>query len=200
MTGPEKFGRQPSENKAMRLFVALDLDTAVINRLQQALNAYRERAPQARWTRIESLHLTLKFIGEVPATDEERVTAALEQIRQKPFPLEFSGLGAFPQARHPRVFWAGIRPSTELEQLAHSIEQLLLPLGIAAENRAFSPHLTLARGRTPDELRPLMPLLQETTPHWGRQIADRYYLYQSHPSRGAYQYEKRREFPLVSPG
>lgn len=184
----------------MRLFVALDLEPPIAARLHDALQSWRRMAPQARWTRIESLHLTLKFIGEVPASLEDPIAAALREIRQPAFPLEISGLGTFPSPQRARVFWAGIQPSAALEQLAHSIEQRLLPLGIAAEQRPFSPHLTLARGHTPAELRPLLPLLDETPPLWGRQKAGTFCLYQSHPARGTYQYEKRHAFPLGAAG
>jgi len=181
----------------MRLFVALDLEAPIAARLHEALQAWRRIAPQARWTRVESLHLTLKFIGEVPPAMEDRLIDALRAIRQAAFPLEMSGLGTFPSPQRARVFWAGIQPSPPLQHLARSIEQQLIPLGIAAEPRPFAPHLTLARGRTPTELRPLLPLLDQEPPLWGRQMAEAFYLYQSHPSRGTYQYEKRHAFPLV---
>lgn len=181
----------------MRLFVALDLDLSIATRLHEALESWRRMAPQARWTRIESLHLTLKFIGEVPAEMETDIIAALQEIRPSSFLLEMSGLGAFPRPEQARVFWAGIQPSPALEQLAGAIEQRLIPLGIAAEARRFSPHLTLARSRTPAELRPLLPLFRGEPPLWGYQTADRFFLYQSHPTRGSYQYEKRHEFRLT---
>ncbi len=184
----------------MRLFVALDLEPSIAARLHEALQSWRSMAPQARWMRVESMHLTLKFIGEVPPEREERIADALSGIRQSAFPLEMAGVGTFPNPQRARVFWAGIQPSTALEQLARSIEQRLIPLGIVAEQRPFSPHLTLARGRTPAELRPLLPLLQEQPPLWGRQQAEAFFLYQSHPGRGMYQYEKRRTFPLVAGG
>lgn len=181
----------------MRLFVALDLEPPIAARLHQALQAWRRIAPQARWTRVESLHLTLKFIGEVPAEMESPIVEALSGIRQAAFPLEMAGVGTFPGPQRARVFWAGIQLSPELQHLARSIEQQVIPLGIAAEPRPFAPHLTLARGRTPAELRPLLPLLDQEPPLWGRQIAEAFYLYQSHPSRGTYQYEKRHAFPLA---
>lgn len=183
----------------MRLFVALDLEPGITARLHQALQSWRRIAPQARWTQVESMHLTLKFIGEVPPPMEERIIAALGGIRLPAFPIEMTGVGTFPGPQRARVFWAGIQPSTALALLARSVEEQLLPLGIAADQRPFSPHLTLARGRTPTELKPLLSLLEEAPPLWGRQFAETFYLYQSHPARGTYQYEKRHAFPLLSP-
>lgn len=181
----------------MRLFVALDLEPGILAQLRQALTNYRQLAPNAHWTRVESLHLTLKFIGEVDPAREAEIIAALRGLQQAEFPLHLAGLGVFPQPRRPRVFWAGIQPSIQLAHLAQTIESALLPLGIPAEERAFSPHLTLARGHSPADLLPLVPLLRPDQPHWGHQTVREFHLYQSYPVRGLYQYEKRTTFPLA---
>jgi 2'-5' RNA ligase len=110
----------------------------------------RSPRPVARWARIESAHITLKFIGEVPSETIDPIKAALARIRlPDPVEMKFRNVGFFPNERRPRVFWAGIEAGAELGALAAAVETFLEPLGIARERRAFSPHLTLARFESP---------------------------------------------------
>jgi 2'-5' RNA ligase len=141
----------------MRLFVALEIPSAVRENLAELLEALRAVSPQTRWARPENLHVTLKFIGEVPETKLVAIRAALAQVRSaQPITLDFRGLGFFPSEKHPRVFWAGIEASPNLKTLAANIEKATETLGVPREQRPFSPHLTLARfdpPRLPDQLR-----------------------------------------------
>src|SRR5437762_3129412 len=130
----------------MRLFVALELPAAVRENLGALLKALRAVSPQTRWVRPENLHLTLKFIGEVPETEFAVIRNALAAARSdQPVALEFRGLGFFPNEKRPRVFWAGIEASPNLKTLAAEIDRAMEKLGIPCEQRPFSPHLTLAR-------------------------------------------------------
>ncbi|HEY6268898.1 MAG TPA: RNA 2',3'-cyclic phosphodiesterase [Candidatus Acidoferrum sp.] len=141
----------------MRLFVALEIPSTVRKNLAELVNSLRAVSPQTRWVRPENLHVTLKFIGEVPETQLASIRTALAQVRSdRPVTLDFGGLGFFPNERHPRVFWAGIEASPNLKTLAADIEKATETLSIAREQRPFSPHLTLARfepPRLPDQLR-----------------------------------------------
>ncbi len=141
----------------MRLFVALEIPSTVRENLADLLKTLRAVSPQTRWIRPENLHVTLKFIGEVPETKFTAIRSALTVARSdQPATLEFRGLGFFPNEKHPRVFWAGIEASPNLKILAEEIEQATEKLGIQRERRPFSPHLTLARfepPRLPVELR-----------------------------------------------
>lgn len=131
----------------MRLFVALELPPQVRAALGEIGNRLRPAAaPGVRWTNPGGIHLTLKFIGEVPADKMDRIRAALAAVHApRAVSAVFRGLGWFPQARHPRVLWAGVEAGGELAELAASIERALEPLGVARESREFRPHLTLAR-------------------------------------------------------
>ena len=130
----------------MRLFVALEIPPEVREGLTTLLNSFRAISPHTKWVRAENLHLTLKFIGEVPEAKLANIRGALGVVKSEaPVRLEVRGLGFFPNPRHPRVFWAGIESSPNLKTLAESIELALEKLGIAREKRDFSPHLTLAR-------------------------------------------------------
>ena len=141
----------------MRLFVALEIPSTVREHLAELVNALRAVSPQTRCVRPENLHVTLKFIGEVPETQLASIRTALAQVRSdRAVTLDFGGLGFFPNERHPRVFWAGIEASPNLKTLAADIEKATETLSIAREQRPFSPHLTLARfepPRLPDQLR-----------------------------------------------
>jgi 2'-5' RNA ligase len=126
------------------------------------LKSLRAVSPQTRWVRPENLHVTLKFIGEVPETKLAAIRTALAQIRSDQFvTLEFRGLGFFPNEKHPRVFWAGIAASPNLKTLAADIDKATETLGIPRERRPFSLHLTLARFAPPGLPDPLRAAIQE---------------------------------------
>jgi 2'-5' RNA ligase len=99
-----------------------------------------------RWTRPENLHVTLKFIGNVVPEQLDAILAALASVRsERPVELHFRGLGFFPDAKRPRVVWAGVAGSQNLAAIAADIDRGLAELGVPREQRAFIPHLTLAR-------------------------------------------------------
>jgi 2'-5' RNA ligase len=134
----------------MRLFVALEIPSAVRENLAALLKSLRAVSPQTRWVRPENLHVTLKFIGKVPDTKLAAIRSALAGARSdQPVTLDFRGLGFFPNEKHPRVFWAGMEASPNLKDLAADIDRATEKLGIPCEQRPFSPHLTLARFKPP---------------------------------------------------
>src|ERR1700676_5047042 len=127
----------------MRLFVALDIPDAVREAIGALVAKLWRTFPHGRWVRMEGVHVTLKFVGEVPPDKIDRINAALTTVRlRNPIEMTFRGAGFFPDERRPRVFWAGIVAGAELGALASFVDQALEPLGIAREKRAFSPHLT----------------------------------------------------------
>jgi len=89
----------------MRLFVALDIDDDIRTRISRFLYGVREFAPEARWVRPESLHVTLKFIGEKSEDETETIKQSLEMIACGAFQINIRGCGFFPGSRAPRVFW-----------------------------------------------------------------------------------------------
>jgi 2'-5' RNA ligase len=107
-------------------------------------------AGKVRLTPTANVHLTLKFLGDVPEDDLGRVAEALEPLREKhdPFEARISGFGAFPSPKKARVLWAGVgEGSDRLRALAEDVEESLEPLGFERENRPYVPHLTLGRAR-----------------------------------------------------
>jgi len=134
----------------VRLFVALNLPDAVREAVWRAAAPLRELDLPVTWARVDALHLTLKFLGDVPDKREGELLAALARAAgggdaPRPLTLELRGFGAFPGFERPRVFWAGIEPAPALELLQNRVEQEFAPLGFPTEARAFRPHLTLGR-------------------------------------------------------
>ena len=135
----------------MRLFVALEIPSAVRENLAaliEQLRAADAASPKnkARWVRAENLHVTLKFIGHIDTGKLDAIRAALAEVRaDAPVELRFRGLGFFPNDRRPRVLWAGVEGSANLEGLAGEVDARLSKLEIPRETRQFAPHLTLAR-------------------------------------------------------
>ncbi len=127
----------------MRLFIAIDLPSQI--KAELALISFG--LPQARWVSPEQLHLTLRFIGKVDGVLFGDIKSGLKSVISSPFPLTLNGLGCFPPRRDPQVLWVGIESSDELLKLRKKVESCLSKLGIAPEQRKFSPHITLARTR-----------------------------------------------------
>jgi 2'-5' RNA ligase len=173
----------------MRLFVAVEIPEDVrrslaawVARLRNSAGGSRALRPGGpRWTRIEGLHLTLKFIGEPTDDRLAQIRAALAAIhRGSAIDLTFRGTGFFPNEKQPRVFWAGIESGPELQSLVESVERQLVPLGFPREARAFQPHLTLARFSSAEGLDQLREQLAAAAPaEFGASRAREFHLYQS---------------------
>ncbi len=176
----------------MRLFVALDIPDNVRSAIFAIVAKLRPACRNARWVRIEGLHVTLKFIGETSAEKTEMIKTALASIPLRtPIPMKFHGLGFFPTARRPRVLWAGIETGTDLAALAAAVETSIGALGIPREERTFSPHLTLARFDTPRGLDALHTAVEIAGPiEFGATIAKEFHLYQSVLKPGGAEYTR----------
>ena len=134
----------------MRAFIAIDLPGEIHAALSRQQAEFRAVSPDARWTRPEGIHLTLKFLGEIPDDKARAVTEALLGCAPfQRFSVEVRDFGFFPDARRPKVFWAGVNAPPDLPQLAEQVECTMEKLGFAREQRAYSPHLTLARFKIP---------------------------------------------------
>ncbi|MFZ0480196.1 MAG: RNA 2',3'-cyclic phosphodiesterase [Terriglobales bacterium] len=129
----------------MRIFIGIDLDDEIRAKIARFIEGVSGFAPEARWVRPESLHVTLKFIGEQNPEQVAAITQRLRQIASPATEINVSRFGFFPTAKAPRVFWIGIHAGPQLAQLAGNIDASVAELGIPREERAFSPHLTLAR-------------------------------------------------------
>jgi len=194
----------------MRLFVALDMDENIRVRIARFIDGVRGFAPDARWVRPESLHVTLKFIGEKSEEEVEKIKRALETIEAGTFEMIVRGYGLFPGARAPRVFWIGIEGGQKLTALAAAVDETLAHLNIAKEEHPFNAHLTVARGgagsgsprwREGDGPNRSFLHLQEKlaalpSPEFGTMTAREFFLYQSQLSAGGSKYTKLARFSL----
>jgi len=142
----------------IRAFVAIELPEEArrgLARLRRELE--KKEHGFVKWVDPEGIHLTLKFLGNIPFKRIPEITQALEEVASviPPFHLEISGLGAFPNLKQVRVFWVGLRGEVDkLSKLQQDVDTRLATLGFAREERAFVPHLTLARireGASPSE-------------------------------------------------
>jgi RNA 2',3'-cyclic 3'-phosphodiesterase len=194
----------------MRLFVALDIDDVIRARMARFLDGVRGFAPDARWVRPESLHVTLKFIGEQSDEAVEKIKHALETIAADSFEMNFRGHGFFPGTRAPRVFWIGIEGGSKLSSLAAKVDEALARLDIPKEEHVYNPHLTLARGaggsgsphkqKGDGPSRSFQPLQKKLAalpaPEFGTMAAREFFLFQSQLSPRGSKYAKLAGFTL----
>ena len=136
----------------IRTFVAIELSEGIKSELTRVQEMLKEKiaTPHLRWVDPAKVHLTLKFLGNVPLDRIQEITAALKEACAgfSPFVMEVSGLGCFPSTNSPRVIWVGVQEETDrLKRLQERVEERLAILGFKPERRPFSPHLTLGRVR-----------------------------------------------------
>ena len=194
----------------MRVFIGIDLEEEIRGKIARFLEGVTGFAPEARWVHPESLHITLKFIGEQKQEQIEAITQKLRGVESPPFEIRLAGYGFFPTAKAPRVFWIGIHAGPELAKLAAGIDAATAQLGIPREEREFSPHLTLARGggrsgdpkwRKGDGPNSIFGVLQKRLAamgelEFGTMTADKFILYQSQLSPAGSKYTKLERFPM----
>ena len=135
----------------MRLFLAVEVPQQVLAALEESITEVRAEFPQLAWTAPSRRHLTLKFLGDVDGANVASLARATDEVaaRHRPFAMELNGFGTFPNARRARVLWVGVEQEARLELLHHDVEVACDQLGFELEGRAFRPHITLARMRSP---------------------------------------------------
>ena len=130
----------------MRLFVALAIPTEVRENLASLIRDLKSVDSHPKWINPDNLHVTLKFVGEVAPERVIEISDALAVVRtQQQVIAEFRGIGFFPDARRPSVVWVGIQPSDILSTLAAEVNRVLAIVAVPREEKAFVPHLTIAR-------------------------------------------------------
>lgn len=138
----------------MRLFFAIELTDPARREVDLLQKRLLRNHANVQWVRPENLHLTLKFLGEVEENRLPGLRQAAEEAAASfsPFLISLEGVGAFPGARHPRVIWVDIQEGREtVVRLARALEEACGRLGFPPEERPFSPHLTIGRGRSLSE-------------------------------------------------
>ena len=134
----------------MRLFTGIAIAPEVLEKLARVLDELRPLA-KVNWSPVENLHITTKFIGAWPEARLAELKKTLEGLHfGKACGISIAKFGYFPNPHRPNAFFAGVQAGPELEDLAGRMDDALLPLGVAKEERRFTPHLTLARIKNGD--------------------------------------------------
>jgi 2'-5' RNA ligase len=189
----------------VRLFVALGIPPAIranLTALMDDLRGLKARPStrKIRWTRVENLHVTLKFIGSVVPEKLAGIRAALEHVRsERPVGLRFRGIGFFPGGKRPRVIWAGVAGSPNIGGLAADIDGALAKLGVPGEDRAFIPHLTLARcepGAISAELRAAIE--KQSLQEFGTLLTNEFHLIESKLKPSGAEYTTLQSFEFAA--
>ncbi len=183
----------------MRLFTAILLPPEMLLRLERLLSALRPEA-LIKWSPLDNLHVTTKFIGSWEAHRFDELDAALAATPPRaPFELHIRDLGWFPDRRSPRVLWAGVQPSAALLDLVSDTEARLEALGIARLDRPSTPHLTLARLKNAVPLDGLRAKVEELrSADLGTFEVRSFSLFRSDPGSNASTYTSLRTYRLES--
>lgn len=175
-----------------RLFVAIRPPAPI----RQLLLAAMGGISGARWQSDEQLHLTLRFIGKVDRHLAGDVHAALGSVHQPPFTLALNGIGCFDRKGFPDAVWAGVTPHDEVKALHRKVDAALLRVGVQPDERAFLPHITIARLNR--SAGPISNLLEEagglTSPSFA---VDSFALFESDLTHEAAVYSVVARYPLT---
>ena len=165
----------------IRAFIAANLAALVIEEIAKVRSVLQEAKGDIRWTRVEGLHLTLKFLGDINRNQVQSIVEALEEaLRERPsLQISAQGLGAFPNLRRPRVVWVGLS-GEGLQELSEAVEAALMPLDFPPEERSFTPHLTLGRVRSLRGWERVLDVVKQYEQvHFGKSLINHVTLYQS---------------------
>ena len=185
----------------MRLFTGIDLPDHVVNVFERVL-AHIRPAAHLKWVPAYNLHVTTRFIGEWPEGRLDELKEALAEVAPRSsLQIGLRGLGWFPNSRKPRVLWAGVDAGPELRQLSREIDAALERLGLPAEEREFSAHITLARIKQPvplDKLQDIVAKMENS--ELATFTAGSFHLYRSQPGAAGSIYTKLSEFRFAEVG
>jgi 2'-5' RNA ligase len=188
--------------EGIRSFIAIEIPGPLRARVEELQRELQRAGADVKWVRPGAIHLTLKFLGSISGEDVEKLARSLGPVISlwTPFELRIRGVGCFPSGRNPRVVWAGIKQgSVEASSLQKAVEDQATEVGFPPESRAFKPHLTLGRVRSPKGKSSLTSAIEN---QWdveiGSFLASEVYLFKSELKPGGAIYTKLRTFPMGS--
>jgi len=152
----------------LRAFIAVEIPLEIRQNVEHATsNLRRGTGSLIRWVAVENMHLTLKFLGDIPTANMEVLTQMIraEADSFNNFDIHLTGIGSFPNPKRPRVIYIGIQAPAELEAFQRQLESATRRLGYNSEERAFAPHLTIGRVRQnipPDDQQKIRVALEES--------------------------------------
>jgi RNA 2',3'-cyclic 3'-phosphodiesterase len=132
----------------IRSFLAFELPTDIKKIVEGVSKEMRKASLKAKWVKVENIHLTVVFMGNIEAQDVKAIGEETRSIcsRFNPFDISLNGVGVFPGLKAPRVLWIGLKGDLErMSQFRDALHQSLRSFGVKEEKRGFKPHLTLAR-------------------------------------------------------
>jgi len=180
----------------MRLFIAISLAPEVMDTLERLSRSLRSPGDNLRWTSPETWHITLQFLGEISDESYTGLVQNLRQIKSPPVPIRLQGTGFFNRAG---VFFVEVDVSPELRHLERLVVDATSASGVAAEDRPYHPHVTLARAKGDDRsraLRSLKPRVPDNVP-FPPFTAREFLLFQSFLGSAGARHEIRERFPLA---
>jgi 2'-5' RNA ligase len=188
---------------SVRLFVAVDVGARVAGALGETIAGLRATAPDAKWVSAEGAHVTLAFLGHVADERVAAIETAVTEVasRHAPLGLRIRGGGGFGSSKRPRVLWIGIDGEVDLlAAVQRDLAEALRPLGFEPEQRAFKPHLTVARARDARGDVALAACVQTLAElDLGEVRIDAVVLYRSDLSRAGARYTALARPPLAAP-
>ena len=189
----------------MRTFLAIDITAEIQHELDRTMDKLKAQLPDGsvRWMDPDSIHLTIKFLGDVSPSELDAVLSKTKEVAEAGQSMELvvGDFGVFPSFDRPRVLWVGIDESTgALEQVKVSLEQEMEALGFEPERRSFTPHLTLGRVQRdldrPQRQRLASELKRVEVPRLGRMAADELTLFKSELKPSGAEYTALERWPL----
>ena len=182
-----------ADEKLIRAFVAIELQTAMRDRLGELIETLRGQVRNVRWVRPEGIHLTLRFLGYAR---RDALDALVPELRAgagncPAGTATVSGLGTFPESGRARVIWLGIEVPSSILRLQQVCERAAVAAGFEPEARPFAPHLTLGRWKEPAR-RPTLPEVD-----LGPTSLDTLVLFRSQPGRTGSVYTPIETFALA---
>lgn len=167
----------------IRSFLAVELPPPILAKIGSIQDRLRACRADVRWVKVERIHLTLKFFGNIEEEQIANISSVMEEsaAETSAFPLSIKGLGAFPSTRAPRVIWLGLHGWEEnLLPMQREIETGLEAVGFRPEKRPYRPHLTLGRVKSLKGKGGLVDLMErETEVNFGPFVVDRIVLFRS---------------------
>lgn len=142
----------------MRAFLAVEIPQHVRKHVWRIVEGEKKKDMPIKWAKLENMHITLKFLGEIDEKQQANISLAVKQIagQHESFAVNLKDIGCFPNPKYPRVLWVGVEKGSEaLCALAREIDEQLVSLGFKQEKR-FHPHITIARMRKPCAVEDIM--------------------------------------------
>jgi 2'-5' RNA ligase len=184
----------------IRAFLAIEMPETLRASLALIQGELKRTHADVRWVAVNNIHLTLKFFGNVPDDEIDTLALAAQEVAatEEPFQLKATIAGAFPSSKAPRVVWLGLGGDVvPLTRLFHHLEKAFAPLGYLPEGRAFNPHLTLGRVKSPANREKLAKMLERLPPvDWPPFTVKELILFQSVLSPQGAKYTPLKVIPL----